>query len=299
VSHGGVAAPPARGPRAGPLLSLSTGTFLPVPLATVLAIARAAGVDGVELVVTPEVALRAPGSLRRTVEASGVPVLSVHPPILPVPLPGWRSELEGFRRALDLALAFPEARVVTLHTPDAASWKDREARAWLEVLAESVARTEGRALTLAVENEKETRPSHATRVLHDPSVLAAFAEELGLGITFDTGHAGSGGRDVVEAARVVRPRLVNVHLNDLRRLPPLLEGLAPGLAHALLLHHQLPGHGTLPLRETLRLLRATGYTGLITLELSPVAVGLWRPGRLVTCLQQAVAWCRAALEDEP
>src|SRR5579872_5091003 len=68
-------------------ISFSTGTFYHRGLEYSLDLAREAGFVGVELVVGTRYILQGIASYQRAVEASGVPVLSVHPPFYL--LPGW------------------------------------------------------------------------------------------------------------------------------------------------------------------------------------------------------------------
>ena len=61
--------------------------------------------------------------------------------------------------------------------------------------------------------------------------------------------------------------------------------------------HQLPGHGVLPLDDVLLRLAQSQYDGLVTLELSPVAVqAWWRPASLKR-ITEAIERCRVSMRQ--
>src|SRR5215469_9736957 len=86
-------------------ISLSTGTFYHRSVSYSLELARAAGFDGVELALGLEYLLGASKHLtqiERAVASTGVPVLSVHPPLRL--LPGWpRKPIERIARLVEVA----------------------------------------------------------------------------------------------------------------------------------------------------------------------------------------------------
>jgi len=68
-------------------ITFSTGTFYHRGLGYSLALAREAGYDGVELAIGPEYRFSGVDGLRHIALHYPVPILSVHPPF--IPLPGW------------------------------------------------------------------------------------------------------------------------------------------------------------------------------------------------------------------
>lgn len=90
-----------------------------------------------------------------------------------------------------------------------------------------------------------------------------------------------------------RGRLVNVHLSDLRDVSPHIEK-RPGL-HSYVKQHQLPGTGKLRLSEFLSSLARDGYSGAVTLELSPSALSIWNPRAAERKLKDAVEFVRKAI----
>ena len=66
--------------------------------------------------------------------------------------------------------------------------------------------------------------------------------------------------------------------------------------HSYFKHHQIPGDGDLPLVEFLRRLTADSYEGLITLEISPIALQAWSPSRARENLVRCLDFVNKALE---
>jgi sugar phosphate isomerase/epimerase len=67
--------------------------------------------------------------------------------------------------------------------------------------------------------------------------------------------------------------------------------------HSYFKHHQIPGDGDLSLLELLRRLKADFYEGLLTLEISPVALQAWRPRRAKENLSRCLDFVKEALEN--
>lgn len=262
-------------------LSLSTGSLYVYPLRQTFGMAAAAGYDGVELVLGIEAILRGPAWVRALAQAHGLPVRSVHPPILP--LPRWDG-VTHVPRVVEFAAAVG-APLVVMHTPDARHLDDADGRAWQRALEEARRRGVASGVTVALENRAIFYDRQRYTALAHPEALYRYAEANDLPLTLDTVHAATWPLDVLEAYELFRERLVNVHLSDLRPVPRWLD--RPWL-HSYLKHHQLLGHGVLPITALLDRMRQDGYRGLITLELSPVALGFWWPSKARACLTEMV-----------
>jgi sugar phosphate isomerase/epimerase len=263
-------------------LSFSTGALYHLPLRTAFAVAREAGFDGVELVEGPELFLLGTAHARRVSQQYGLPVFSVHPPI--VPYPGMDDARPTVRRLLFLAKEV-DCDLVVLHTPKTASTATPAWRFFLQALQEHTHPT----IRVALETSGFFRPGDECCVLHDVRRLQAFAESHDLPVTFDTAHTGTTPYPILEAFALFNGRVANVHLSDLarRRLFPNWRPL-----HTFLLHHQMPGAGVLPLAEFLRMLVRSGYTGPLTLELSPTALQAWSLVKVRANLARAVDFVR-------
>lgn len=263
-------------------LSFSTGALYHLPLRTAFSVAREAGFDGVELVESAELFLLGAAHARRLSQAYGLPVLSVHPPI--VPYPGMDDARPTVRRLVSLAKGV-DCSLVVLHTPKTASTSSPAWRFFLQALQEHTHPT----IRVALETSGFFRPGDERFVLHDVRRLQSFAESHDLPVTFDTAHTGTTPYPILEAFALFNGRVANVHLSDLARRH-LFPNWRP--LHTLILHHQMPGAGVLPLEEFLRMLLRTGYAGSLTLELSPTALQAWSLAKARANLARAVRFVR-------
>jgi sugar phosphate isomerase/epimerase len=271
--------------------SLSTGTLYPYPLRHVFRWARAAGFDGVELVVNPEAILRGGQGTRQLAMEEGIEILSVHPTL--VPLPGWRERHGGFGPTVRWA---QEAGVglVVFHIPRSEGLDAGVGLEFTKRIEGWQARLSGTATRLALENKAVRTEAERRYALSPLDRLRAFADRHDLGLVLDTVHAGTSGEDLQDAWRTFEGRLVNVHVSDLGGHLPL--GSNPFVQRALG-EHRFPGAGTLPLAELLGSLYSTGYEGPVTLEVNPVAMRFWWPPAVRLRLSRALTWMEQATRD--
>ena len=271
-------------------LSVSTGSLYHFPLRVAFSLARDVGCEGVELVPGPETILRGAAYVRQLSREYRLPVLSVHPPIIPYLGRGRTAHTMPWLVSLAEQIG---CDVVVLHTPKATTPDEARWSEFVEVLL----RTRDRAkvgLRISLENPGFFWESDARYVLHDMRKLRAFADHYDLPLTFDTAHAGSSPHELLEAWALFDGRVVNVHFSDLkhRRIVPDWPPL-----YTLFRHHQMPGKGVLPLKEFVRALLKAGYSGIVTLEISPTALGAWSPSRVRTGLARAVNFVRRLEAD--
>lgn len=265
----------------------STGALYGLPLPWALRLAAQAGCDGVELVMDPFVVLMGPRRVGMLSARAGVPIEAIHPPLFD--LPGWNRQPEAFRRLAEWAEAL-HCPLLVVHPPrmgDLPKWVsafDRGIQALREV-------TKG-AVQLTVENLAVFDLADRRHPYVLPERVAEFAGKRGLGMTLDTTHVASADLPLVETYEAVAALVKHVHLSDIVQPCSLLD--RPSL-DTYVKHHQLPGAGHLPLRLFLRKLRESGYGGAITLELSPVALQVWRFGEPLPRLRQSVAYVREEL----
>jgi sugar phosphate isomerase/epimerase len=264
-------------------LSFSTGTLYHLPLRAAFALAHEAGFEGVELVLGPEALLRGAKYVRQLSQQYSLPVLSIHPPILPYP--GQSKVVRILPRLISLAQGVG-CDLVVLHTPKTSA---PDSLAWTEFVDVMSRRDSASGVRVSLENAGMFRPAELNYLLHDLPRLRSFADRHDLPLTFDTAHAGTSAYELLEAYALFDGRVVNVHFSDLvqRRIFPDWPPL-----YTFFLHHQLPGQGILPLAEFVRTLLATGYSGLFTLELSPTAIQAWSIPRVREGLRSAVAFVR-------
>lgn len=267
--------------------SVSTASLMHLPLDQVFSIARSVHFDGVELAVTWEVSLRGARHIQKLIERYQLPVMSVHQPMLA--LPGWRDMRARMVRSVQLARELG-APIVVVHPPPAATIGDGIAQQYLLAL-EACRRELGDGVKLAIENPSPLRKGRLGRIraFDDPNDLRRFAEEQELPVTLDTSHAALTSGGLMPTYELLKERLVNIHLSDLmaRRLIWPFDFL-----HTYLVQHQIPGAGVLPLDELLEALSRRGYDGLVTLEISPLALQAWSIDRARQGLARGLGYCR-------
>jgi len=259
------------------------------PLRTAFELAKAAGCDGVELVVCPESILRGPKPIARLAERTALPIQALHPPLFD--LPGWRRDDTMIARLVEIALALRIPTVV-VHPPRTRRMDDRALTAFQVSLDRACAQLTTIGSQITLENPGFFRPRDSLLPLWQLPALRRFAELHGLNLTLDTVHAGVSPCPLLESYRIVRGRLAHVHLSDLGTPPPWLD---QAFLASYVKHHQLPGTGVLPLGEFLRALARDAFEGDITLELSPVSLQIWDLARSQRLLTRAVEDTRRLL----
>jgi sugar phosphate isomerase/epimerase len=261
-------------------ITFSTGSFYHRGLGYSLALAREAGYDGVELAVGPEFRLTGVEGLRRATLQHPVPILSVHPPF--IPLPGWpRYSDQRIPYLAQVAQAL-DIQMMVVHVAYFTSITSPNAVRFISGLQEALRIAGGDTLRIGLENNQLT-PHGKRYFLDDLRALADFALEHGCGVTFDTCHAAANGQDILDCYEIVRPVLYNVHLNDM-----VFRNGKPRT-------HIPPGKGQLPLDRFLGLLEGDHYDGLVTLEMHPSRIGLVGRSRHLQTLQEALEFVRSAI----
>lgn len=258
-------------------VSFSTACLFLYPLRATLAIARRTQFDGVELVVTPEVACRPRSSIAALCRTTDTRVISVHIPMGPR-LPGWRNSAGMRVRTVRLAVA-TGARLVVLHGGYGIRRGSEYDRRFRQSLERCRAEMVGSDVRLTIENNDDhpyVVDDHA--FLENLDRMDRYAADEGLGITLDTSHVGGPPDRLWQAWERLGSRVENIHLNNIWR----------GKSH------QPPERGDLPLDRFLARVRADGYTGVVTLETSPRLLRLWSPPAAAASLARSRAYCTAA-----
>ncbi len=267
-------------------LSFSTASFYHLPLRFSLDLARTLGFDGVELVIGPEYLLFGQRYVERLVQKVGVMPLSLHPPMLPrgLPMPGWPlQEARGVAATIAAARAFG-CEVTVIHATSARQEGNHVWRAYSEAMRKAL-ELAGLPTTVAVEISQFTRRPFRL-AMDDVDTVLRFVEEQGehVGITLDTAHTGANGDDLLMLYTKLRHRLRNIHLSD--------WAIRDGKHRT----HLVPGEGQLPLAELLGALARDGYSGLVTLEVSPVHLQAWSLRRGRVRLAESLAYVREHIQ---
>ncbi len=232
-------------------LSLSSGTLFTFPLPKAFEIARAAGFDGVELIINQE--FQRVNSRALIKELAQIhPILSIHAPFML--LDGWGGPVDMLKRCVNLA---EEAGVglVNFHPP---SWLGFELQywRWLYKILDFQKEVGRDTVLVTVENMPWVGKFKINpHILSATQKMVEFISAHNLYMTFDTTHLGSGKTNFINDfyAFYNSGRIRNIHFSD--------------YGHGR--EHLIPGHGILPLTRFLNHLSQTNYDGSFTLELSP------------------------------
>lgn len=272
------------------IIAFSTGSLTGVPLSAIFSLARRVGADGLELMLTSRIAARSPSHIRELEQRYEIPVRSVHT-ILRLRDGNPEDIGSDIVQSAHFARSLLQCTVLVVHPPAVQSIHSAAASSWLMAVESALDLTEDLSLNVTVENLGRLSTDDPATFFDHPDRLLRLAQEWRLGITYDTSHAASREWDIVETGSRFQPHLMNVHLSDYNQ-----RAYRSGLANALLRDHQVPGDGTLPLDSLLNRLAAGGYNGLVTLELSPLALRLpWLPSA-ANRLRRSIETCREAID---
>ncbi|WP_210480720.1 sugar phosphate isomerase/epimerase [Naasia sp. SYSU D00948] len=233
-------------------IGVSTSCVYPEGAERAFATAAELGYDGVEVMVTRDEVTRDAGALIALSDRYAVPILSVHAPVLLFTQFVWgRDPRVKLERSAGLARAVGAGTVV-VHPPF--RWQRAYAGRFLDVVA---ATADEYGVTVAVENMFPWTVRGRTISVYAPSWDPLELDSDA--VTLDFSHAALSGRDGMELAAALGPRLRHVHLCD----GPVAteEGTAFD-------EHLPPGAGSQPIAETLAWLAGSGWDGRIVAEVN-------------------------------
>ena len=252
-------------------IGLSSASCFPETLADTFAIAKELGYDGIEVMVSNEMATQDAGSIMRLSEHFDLPVLSVHAPCLLITQRVWGLEPWGkVRKSVELAQRLGSP-IVVLHPPF--RWQRKYAKNFAEKI--NVLSQES-GIDIAIENmfPWSARNREITGYLPDYSVLNVGYNN----VTLDLSHTATSGEDPFEI--IARENVVHLHLAD---------GLGSSQDE-----HLAPGRGSQPCAEVLALLKSSTSLKSVILEVSTRRVAT-REERL-EILAESLAFARGNLE---
>lgn len=233
-------------------VGMSTSCTFPKSLEASFRIAREAGFDGMEVMVSTEQATRSVEQMAGLSRRYELPVLAIHAPVLLFTQFVWgRDQRVKLQRSAELARDVG-ATTVVVHPPF--RWQSGYAENFLEIVREIASDT---GVEIAVENMFPWKVSGRELKAYlpgiDPIVMDCDA------ITLDFSHAALSGRDSLEMAKAGGERIRHVHLCD---------GQAPGADGKMWDEHLAPGEGGQPVAETLQYLAAQGWDGNVVAEVN-------------------------------
>ncbi len=251
--------------RPQPRIQCSTGPFWAFELEEALDVLADAGFQQIELMITRDPQTHDPDVPLQLARDRGLEIASVHGPFLVITKTVWGLDpIQKIERGADFCRAVG-ADTYVVHPPHL--WEREYARWVMQDCAEFSVR---RGVSVAVETMYPWwiagRRVRGHRWL-DPRELLSHAPIVAL----DTSHLAVGRRDILDAYKVLQPKLVHIHLSD--NAGNGKDG------------HLEPGRGILPLGRFLAEVNRSGYAGTVSLELG-VRSYVGRAVDLVTMLRR-------------
>jgi sugar phosphate isomerase/epimerase len=228
---------------------LSTSSVYPDSTPDAFETAARLGYDGMEVMVYTDPVSQNMDVLRRLSDYHQIPVLAVHAPSLLLTQRVWGREPWGkLIRSKDVAERLG-ARMIVLHPPF--RWQREYARDFEAGLARMSEETD---VVFAVENMYPLR-ARATEVVPYARHWDPTGQDYP-NVTLDLSHTAASGSDAIAMAVELGDRLAHVHLADGTGM-----AIPPD-------EHLVPGRGNQPCAELLGRLSATGYSGMVVLEVN-------------------------------
>lgn len=233
-------------------LGMSTSCTFPKPLDASFKIAKRAGFDGIEVMVSNDPATRSAPAMRSLIRKHDLPVLSIHAPVLLFTQFVWGTNpTVKLEKSVELARDVG-ADVVVVHPPF--RWQTTYAENFLEI----VRRLErGSGVSLAIENMFPWNVGRGGTRMYSPGINPIEMDCDS--ITIDFSHAALSGGNCLEMTRAAGHRLRHIHLCD---------GQAPGESGKIFDEHLAPGEGGQPVDEALQYLRDIKWSGHVVAEVN-------------------------------
>jgi sugar phosphate isomerase/epimerase len=233
-------------------IGMSTTCIFPGSVDKNFRMARLAGFDGIEVMVTNDPMTQDPTALRELSEKYSLPILSIHAPVLFLTTFVWgRDPRVKLERSAELAAAVGAPSVV-VHPPF--RWQSGFAEHFEQVVR---ATQDSTGIEICVENMFPWKVGGKNMKAYAPS-----PDPLDLDVqamTLDFSHASLSGRDSLEYAMAMGDRLRHIHLCDGTK--SVEEG-------NMFDEHMVPGYGTQPVAETLTYLAENHWSGNVVAEVN-------------------------------
>lgn len=233
-------------------IGVSTSSFFPLNLEDSFRLAKEAGADGVEVMITNDPHTQDPRVLDFLSRRFDLPILSIHAPVLLLTqgVFGY-SPAEKLERSAELANIMG-ADTVVVHPPF--RWQLGYSRIFETTVGEVADR---HGVKVAVENMFGWCVAQFTFEAYAPCWNPGELDVEHL--TLDFSHAAMQDVSALALARAWGERLSHIHLCD---------GTSPRDSFHLFDEHLLPGHGTQPVADTLEAVASAGFSGHIIAEVS-------------------------------
>lgn len=233
-------------------IGMSTTCVYPLSSEHAFRLARLAGFDGIEVMVTRDEGTQDAASLLDLSARYDLPIVSIHAPVLLLTHFVWgRDPRVKLERSAQLAKDVGASTVV-VHPPF--RWQAGYAEEFLQIVREI---TLSSGIEIAVENMFPWtwggRSLRAYAPSWDTTTMDCDA------VTLDFSHCALSGYDSLEMATILGSRLRHVHLCD--GSGSLEEG-------RVFDEHLVPGRGTEPVAEVLAMLAAAHWSGAVVAEIN-------------------------------
>ncbi|MCU1581005.1 MAG: sugar phosphate isomerase/epimerase [Microbacteriaceae bacterium] len=233
-------------------VGMSTSCAFPQPTEHSFRLAKLAGFDGVEIMVTNDQDTQDPDALLSLSTRYDLPILSIHAPVLLLTHFVWgRDPRVKLEKSAELARAVG-ATTVVVHPPF--RWQTGYGRDFLRIVRETASHY---GVEISIENMFPWTALGKTLKAYspgfDPSLLDCDA------MTLDFSHASLAGRDSLDLAMAMGDRLRHVHLCD---------GSTSMDDGNVFDEHLVPGRGSEPVAEVLDYLVARKWSGSIIAEVN-------------------------------
>jgi len=233
-------------------IGMSTTCVYPLDPEQAFRLAKLAGYDGIEIMVSQEESTQRAEPLRELSRRYALPILSIHAPVLLLTHFVWgRDPRVKLARTAELAAAVG-AETVVVHPPF--RWQAGYAANFLAIVREISAQY---GVEIAIENMFPWRAAGKNLKAYspgwDPRAMDCDA------VTLDFSHSALSGVDSLQFANDLGDRLRHVHLCD--GSGAIGEG-------QIFDEHLLPGHGREPVAAVLESLSARGWAGSIVAEVN-------------------------------
>jgi sugar phosphate isomerase/epimerase len=215
-------------------------------------LAKLAGFDGVEVMVTNDQDTQDPDALLALSARYNLPIFAIHAPVLLLTHFVWgRDPRVKLEKSAELARAVG-ATTVVVHPPF--RWQAGYARDFLRIVRETASHY---GVEISIENmfpwTALGKSLKAYSPGHDPSLMDCDA------MTLDFSHASLAGRDSLDLAMAMGDKLRHLHLCD---------GSGSMEDGTIFDEHLVPGRGTQPVAEVLQYLVAKEWSGSIIAEVN-------------------------------
>lgn len=233
-------------------VGMSTTCVYPFAVEHAFRIARLAGFDSMEVMVTNDPVTQDAAKLREISERYELRISTIHAPVLLLTSFVWgRDPQVKLEKSAELA-ADVGAETVVVHPPF--RWQSGYAQNFERIVRQTA---QNSGIGIAVENMFPWTVKGRSMKAYAPS-----PDPLDLDVdqmTLDFSHASLSGRDSLEMAIAMGDKLTHIHLCD---------GRTSAADGAILDEHLLPGEGTQPVAETLQYLAARDWKGNVVAEVN-------------------------------